>query len=282
MKFSHFFIRRPIFAGVLSIFITLVGLLALWRLPVASFPEVAPPTVFVQARYPGASAETVAATVATPLEQEINGVENMLYMSSASSADGSVAIQVTFKVGTDIDLAQVHVQNRVSVALPKLPEEVRRLGVTVRKRSPSMTAVVSLVSPNGELDDIFLSNYAYLRVRDVLARLPGVGDVFVFGTRDYSMRLWLDPEKMAARNLTAGDVIAAVREQNFEVAGGVFGQPPVAADVPMQLVAQVKGRLVTEEEFRNIIVRTESDGRVTRLRDVARVELGARDYGMDA
>jgi multidrug efflux pump len=282
MKFSHFFIRRPIFAGVLSIFITLIGLLALWRLPVASFPEVAPPTVFVQARYPGASAETVAATVATPLEQEINGVENMLYMSSASTSDGSVAIQVTFKVGTDIDLAQVHVQNRVAVALPKLPEEVRRLGVTVRKRSPSMTAVVSLVSPTGELDDIFLSNYAYLRVKDVLARLPGVGDVFVFGTRDYSMRLWLDPEKMAARNLTAGDVVAAVREQNFEVAGGVFGQPPVAPDVPMQLVAQVKGRLVTEEEFRNIIVRTESDGRVTRLRDVARVELGARDYSMDA
>jgi multidrug efflux pump len=282
MKFSHFFIRRPIFAGVLSIFITLIGLLALWRLPVASFPEVAPPTVLVQARYPGASAETVAATVATPLEQEINGVENMLYMSSASTSDGSVAIEVTFKVGTDVDLAQVHVQNRVAVALPRLPEEVRRLGVAVRKRSPSMTAVVCLVSPNGELDDVFLSNYAYLRVRDVLARLPGVGDVFVFGARDYSMRLWLDPEKMAARNLTAGDVVAAVREQNFEVAGGVFGQPPVAQDVPMQLVAQVKGRLVTEQEFGNIIVRTDSDGRVTRLRDVARVELGARDYSLEA
>lgn len=282
MTFSHFFIRRPIFAGVLSIFITLVGLIALWQLPIASFPEVAPPTVFVRARYPGASAETVAATVATPLEQEINGVENMLYLSSSCGADGSVAIQVTFKVGTDIDLAQVHVQNRVAVALPRLPEDVRRLGVEVRKRSPSMTAVVTLISPKGELDEIFLSNYAYLQVKDVLARLPGVGDVFVFGTRDYSMRIWIDPEKAAARGLTAGDIVAAVREQNFEVAGGVFGQPPAPPDTQMQLVALVKGRLVTEEEFGNIIVRTDAAGRMTRLRDVARIELGARDYNVDA
>lgn len=282
MKFSHFFIRRPIFAAVLSIFITLVGILALLELPVASFPEVAPPTVFVRARFPGASAETVAATVATPLEQEINGVENMLYMSSACSADGSLVIQVTFKVGTDVDVAQIHVQNRVALALPRLPEEVRRLGIEVRKRSPSLTAVVTLFSPTGELDELFLSNYAYLQVKDVLARLNGVGDVIVFAARDYSMRLWLDPEKLAARNLTVGDVVAAVREQNVEVAGGVLGQPPAPADTQLQLVALVRGRLVTEEEFGNIVLRTDATGRMTRLRDVARIELGARDYGVNA
>jgi len=282
MKFSHFFIRRPIFAAVLSIFITLVGGIALYELPIASFPDVAPPTVFIRARYPGASATTVAATVATPLEQEINGVENMLYLSSACTADGSIALQVTFKVGTDINTAQVQVQNRVAVALPKLPEEVRRLGVEVRKRSPNMTMVVTLVSPKGNLDEIFLSNYAYLQVKDVLARLLGVGDVFVFGTRDYSMRIWLDPDKASARNLTAGDIVAAVREQNFEVAGGVFGQPPAPPEMQMQLVALVKGRLTTEEEFSNIIIRSDPDGRLTRLGDVARVELGARDYSVDA
>lgn len=282
MRFSHFFIRRPIFAAVLSIFITLLGLLALLELPVASFPEVAPPTVFVSARFPGASAETVAATVATPLEQEINGVENMLYMSSAATADGSVVIQVTFKVGTDIDQAQVQVQNRVALALPRLPEEVRRLGIEVRKRSPSLTAVVTLFSPSGELDEVFLSNYAYLQVKDVLARLPGVGDVRVFAARDYSMRLWLDPEKLAAHGLTAGDVVAAVREQNMEVAGGVFGQPPNPPDTQLQLVARVKGRLVTEEEFGNIVLRTDPSGRMLRLRDVARIELGARDHNVSA
>jgi multidrug efflux pump len=282
MNFSLFFIRRPIFAGVLSIFITLVGAIALYELPIASFPDVAPPTVFIRARYPGASATTVGATVATPLEQEINGVEHMLYMSSACTADGSIALQVTFKVGTDIDTAQVQVQNRVAVALPKLPEEVRRLGVEVRKRSPNMTIVVTLVSPQGNLDDIFLSNYAFLQVKDVLARLPGVGDVFVFGTRDYSMRIWLDPDKASARNLTASDIVAAIREQNFEVAGGVFGQPPAPADTQMQLVALVKGRLTTEAEFGDIIVRADPGGRITRLRDVARVELGARDYNVDA
>lgn len=282
MRFSHFFIRRPIFAAVLSLFLTLVGLLALLELPVASFPEIAPPTVFVRARFPGASPETVATTVATPLEQEINGVENMLYMSSASAADGSLVIQVTFKVGTDIDLAQVHVQNRVALALPRLPEEVRRLGIEVRKRSPSLTAVVTLFSPDGSLDDLFISNYAYLQVKDVLARLPGVGDVLVFAARDYSMRLWLDPDKLSARGLTVGDVVAAVREQNVEVAGGVFGQPPAPSDTQLQLVALVRGRLATEEEFGNIVLRTGPEGQLTRLRDVARVELGARDYSVNA
>jgi len=282
MKFSHFFIRRPIFASVLSIFITVVGLISLYRLPIASFPDVAPPTIFVRAQYPGASAQTVADTVAVPLMQEINGVENMLYMSSASGSDGSVAIQVTFKVGTDIDTAQVQVQNRVQIALPRLPEEVRRLGVDVRKRSPSMTIAVAIYSPDKSLDEIFISNYAYLQIRDVLARLPGVGDVFVFGARDYSMRIWIDPEKAAARNLTAGEIVAAIREQNVEVAGGVFGQPPAPQGTPMQLVALVRGRLASEKEFGNIIVKTEAGGKITRLRDVARIELGARDYSMES
>lgn len=282
MKFSQFFIRRPIFASVISIFITLIGLLSLLRLPIASFPEVAPPTVIVRARFPGANPEVVATTVATPLEQEINGVEDMLYMSSTASADGSVSISVTFKVGTDIDKAQVLVQNRVALALPKLPEECRRLGVEVRKRSPNMTMVVVLQSDDESLDEIFLSNYAQLYVKDVLARLPGVGDVFVFGTRDYSMRIWLDPQKIASLNMTVAEVVAAVREQNIEVAGGAFGQQPAPRGTPMQLVAQVKGRLVTPAEFENIVIRTDADGRIVRLRDVARVELGARDYSIDA
>lgn len=282
MKFSHFFIKRPIFASVLSIFITVVGLISLYRLPIASFPDVTPPTVFVKAQYPGASAQTVADTVAVPIMQEINGVENMLYMSSVSSSDGSVAIQVTFKVGTDTDIAQVQVQNRVQIALPKLPEEVRRLGVDVRKRSPSMTIAVGIYSPDKSLDEVFISNYAYLQIKDVLARLPGVGDVLIFGARDYSMRIWIDPEKAASRNLTAGDIVAAIREQNVEVAGGVFGQPPAPRGTPMQLVALVRGRLASEKEFGNIIVKTEADGKITRLRDVARIELGARDYNMQA
>jgi len=282
MKFSRFFIRRPIFASVISIFIVLVGLLSLIRLPIASFPEVAPPTVIVRARYPGANPEVVAATVATPLEQEINGVENMLYMSSTASADGSVMISVTFKVGTDLDIAQVQVQNRVALALPRLPEEVRRLGVEVRKRSPNMTMVIALQSEDASLDEVFLSNYAYLYVKDVLARLPGVGDVFVFGARDYSMRIWLDPSKLASLGMTVEEVVAAVREQNIEVAGGAFGQPPAPPDTPKQYVALVKGRLVTPEEFGNIVLRTDGVGRFIRLKDVARVELGGRDYSMEA
>ncbi|MGC8829975.1 MAG: multidrug efflux RND transporter permease subunit [Verrucomicrobiia bacterium] len=282
MKFSHFFIKRPIFASVLSIFIVIVGVISLYNLPIASFPDVAPPTIFVRAQYPGASAQTVADTVAVPLMQEINGVENMLYMSSACSSDGSVAIQVTFKVGTDIDMAQVQVQNRVQIALPRLPEEVRRLGVDVRKRSPSMTIAVAIYSPDKSLDEVFISNYAYLQIKDVFARLPGVGDVFIYGARDYSMRIWIDPEKAASRNLTASEIVAAIREQNIEVAGGVFGQQPAPPGVPMQLVALVKGRLASEKEFGDIIVKTEAGGKITRLRDVARIELGARDYSMEA
>ncbi len=282
MNFSHFFIRRPIFAAVLSIFIVLLGVIALLTLPIAQYPEITPPTIFVQATYPGANAETVADTVATPLEEQINGVENMLYMSAQCSSDGSMRLSVTFNVGTDPNTAQVLVQNRVDSAMPRLPEEVRTLGVITRKRSPTIAMIVSLISPSGKYDPIYLSNYAYLHVRDVLARLPGVGDSVIFGARDYCMRLWLDPNKVAARNLTASDVVAAVRRQNVEVAAGLFGQAPQPAGNLFQLAVRTRGRLVRPEEFGAIVLKTDSNGQITRLRDVARVELGANDYSIDS
>ncbi|MGQ0657158.1 MAG: efflux RND transporter permease subunit [Chromatiales bacterium] len=279
MRFSHFFIDRPIFAGVLSIVIVIVGAIALLELPVAQYPEIAPPTVTVRAVYPGANAKVVAETVATPIEQEVNGVENMLYMSSQSTNDGSMNLTVTFKLGTDLDAAQVLVQNRVALAEPRLPEEVRRQGITVRKRSPDLTLVVNLVSPDGTYDQTYLSNYALLQVKDVLARLPGVGDILVVGARDYSMRVWLNPEQVAARGLTASDVVAALREQNVQVAAGVIGQPPVPEGTPFQFTVSTLGRLSSEEEFANIVIKTGEEGEITRVRDVARVELGAKDYG---
>src|SRR5881409_1386771 len=223
MNFSHFFIRRPIFAAVLSIVIVLVGLIAMNQLPIAQYPEIAPPTVVVRAIYPGANPKVLAETVATPLEQEVNGVENMLYMSSTSTSDGVMTLTITFKLGTDLNTAQVLVQNRVAIALPKLPEEVRRLGVTTTKRSPDLTMVVHLVSPDNSRDELYVANYAFLQVKDQLARISGVGDVIVFGARDYSMRVWLDPEKIASRNMTAGDVVRAIREQNLQVAAGAIG-----------------------------------------------------------
>ena len=278
MNLSHFFIDRPIFAAVIAILITLVGGVAYFSLPVAQYPDIAPPSIQVTAQYPGASAEIVAKTVATPIEQEVNGVDDMLYMTSQSTSDGSMALTVTFKLGTDLDTAQVLVQNRVSTALPRVPEEVRSIGVTVNKQSPDLMMVIHLSSPDGSRDLLYISNYATLHVRDVLSRIDGVGNVTIFGARDYSMRVWLDPEKLAVRDLTAGDVIAALRGQNVQVAAGVINQPPVPQPGAFQLNVETQGRLTTPEAFGNIIVKAESDGRVVRVSDVARVELGAADY----
>jgi HAE1 family hydrophobic/amphiphilic exporter-1 len=278
MRFPHFFIDRPIFAAVLSIVVVIVGFLGYLALPVSQYPEITPPTIVVRASYPGANAETVATTVATPLEQEINGVEDMLYMSSYSSSDGSMALTITFKLGTNLDTAQVLVQNRVAVALPRLPEEVRRIGVTTRKSSPDLMMVVHMLSPDATYDQLYVSNYAALRVRDQLLRLDGVGEVTIFGAREYSMRVWLDPDKLSTYGLTAGDVVRTLREQNVQVSGGQLGQQPAPADNALQLVVTTQGRFDDERQFRNVIVKSDADGRLVRLRDVARVELGARDY----
>src|SRR6266404_3814775 len=280
MNFSHFFIRRPIFAVVLSIVIVLVGLIAMYQLPIAQYPEIVPPTVVVRAVYPGANPQVVAETVATPIEQEVNGVQNMLYMSSTSTSDGVMSLTITFKLGTDLDIAQVLVQNRVAIALPKLPEEVRRLGVTTTKRSPELTLVVSLISPDDSRDELYLGNYAFLQVKDQLARLPGVGEVTVFGARDFSMRLWLDPERLASRNMIASDVVRAIREQNLQVAAGTIAQPPVPGGNDFQRTISTQGRLLDEQQFGDIIVKQGAQGQVTRVRDVARVELAARDYSV--
>ncbi|TPQ24804.1 efflux RND transporter permease subunit [Methylomonas koyamae] len=277
-KFSHFFIDRPIFASVLSIVIVLVGGLALIGLPIAQYPEIAPPTVVVTATYPGANAKVVAETVATPVEQEVNGVEDMLYMSSQSTNSGIMALTITFKPGTNLDKAQVLVQNRVALAEPKLPEEVRRQGLSVKKRSPDLSLVVNLVSPDKRYDSVYMSNYALLQIRDTLARLPGVGDILLFGARDYSMRLWLNPEKVAARNLTAAEVVNAVREQNVQVAAGVVGQQPSPTAAEYQYTVSTLGRLSDPEQFGEIVIKPGANGQVTKLKDVARIELGAKDY----
>ncbi len=282
MKFSHFFIDRPIFATVLSLLLVIVGGLALFGLPIAQFPNIVPPTVVVSARYPGANPQVIADTVASPIEQEVNGVENMLYMSAQCSGDGSMNLTITFKLGTDIDKAQVQVQNRVAVAEPRLPEEVRRLGVTTAKRSPDITLVVNLISPDGRYDKLYIDNYAYLQVKDTLARVRGVGLVTIFGARDYSMRVWLDPDKVAAHGLTAKDVVNAIREQNVQVAAGVIGQQPMSQGNPFQLTVNAQGRLTDEQQFGDIVIKSGADGQITYVRDVARVELGARDYSMDS
>jgi hydrophobe/amphiphile efflux-1 (HAE1) family protein len=280
MKFSHFFISRPIFASVLSIVIFLVGFIAMQRLPVSEYPEVAPPQIVVRAIFPGANPKTISETVAVPLEQSINGVENSLYMASQSTGDGVMTLTVTFKLGTDIDKAQVQVQNRVSQALPKLPEEVRRLGVTTIKSSPDLTMVVHLFSPDGTYDDVYVRNYATLQVKDVIARINGVGQVTVFGSGDYAMRVWLDPEKVASRSLTASEVVGAIREQNVQVAAGAVGQQPLKSPVAFELQITAKGRLVTEEEFENIIIKTGANGEKVLLKDVARIELGAGEFAL--
>ena len=259
---AHFFIDRPVFAAVLSIVTIIAGALAIFALPIAQYPEIAPPTVTVTASYPGANAETVAETVATPIEEQVNGVENMLYMSSQSTNAGSMKLTVTFKVGTNLDIAQVQVQNRVAIAQPMLPPEVQRQGIVVKKASPDITLVVQVYSPDQSLDTLFMSNYVTLQVRDEIARLPGVGDINIFGARDYSMRLWLDPDKLASRKITAGDVVQAVQEQNVQVAAGVVGGPPLPADASkFQYTVNAQGRLTDPKQFAEIIVKIGDDGR---------------------
>ena len=278
-RLVDFFIGRPVFAAVLAILITFAGAVCLPFLPVAQFPRITPPTVRVTASYPGASAEVVENSVTLPLEQQINGVEGMLYMSSNSANDGSSTIIVTFEVGYDLNIAAVDVQNRVAVALPQLPDEVQRAGLTVRRVSTDLTIVVSLISPDNSRDDVYLSNYAAINISDRLKRLPGVGDVNMFGERRYSMRIWLDPSKLAKLSVSAQDVIAALREQNQQVAAGVLGQPPAPPGQTFQYALTAKGRLSTVEEFQQIVLRTSPDGSVMRLGDVARIELGAQSYG---
>ncbi|MFJ3487490.1 efflux RND transporter permease subunit [Pseudomonas sp. NPDC090202] len=282
MKFSRFFIQRPIFAAVLSLLILIGGAISLFQLPISEYPDVVPPTVVVKANFPGANPKVIGETVAAPLEQAITGVENMLYMSSQSTADGKLTLTITFALGTDLDNAQVQVQNRVTRTEPKLPEEVTRIGITVDKASPELTLLVHLTSPDKRYDMLYLSNYATLNVKDELARLNGVGDAQVWGLGEYSLRVWLDPNKTASRNITATDVVNAIREQNRQVAAGQLGAPPSPSDSSFQMSINTQGRLVTEEEFENVIVRAGPDGEITRVRDIARVELGSSAYALRA
>src|SRR5215469_9775575 len=279
MRLAHFFIERPRFAIVLSTFVTLLGLGALLVLPVAQYPEIVPPTVQITTVYPGASADTVARTVATPLEQQINGVENMLYMSSQSTGDGRLTITVTFRIGADLNVSQMLTQNRVQDALPRLPEDVQRLGVQVRKATPSILLAVHIYSPDSSRDTLYLSNYTTLHIKDTLARLQGVGDVQFQGAREYAMRIWLDPDKVAENNLDGSEVLAALRAQNVQVSAGVLNQPPVPGNKAYQINVETLGRLSTPEQFGNIVVKSDPQGRVTRIRDLGRVEVGATDYG---
>ncbi len=272
MRISHFFIDRPIFAAVVSIVFVILGGVSFSRLPVAQYPEIAPPIINVSGQYPGASAEVVAATVVTPIEQQINGVENMLYMSSNSTADGRFSIQVSFDLGTNLDIAQVQVQNRVAIAQPRLPADVRNIGVTVTKASPDLMMVVHLYSPDKSRDALFMSNYATLEVTDPLTRVDGVGSITVFGSRDYSMRIWLDPDRLQSLGLTATDVTNALQGQNIQVASGVLDQPPVAHQGAFQIAVQTLGRLANPEDFGSIVVK-ETPGAVVRLKDVADVKL---------
>lgn len=280
MNISKFFIDRPIFAAMLSLLIFLAGAIAIPLLPISEYPEVVPPSVQVIARYPGANPIVIAESVATPLEEQINGVENMLYMDSQSTADGTMQMTVTFKLGTDPDLAQQLVQNRVAQALPRLPDIVRQLGVTTIKSSPNLTMVVHLLSPDERYDELYIRNYALLNVKDQLARIQGIGQVALFGSGDYSMRIWLNPEKVASHQLTARDVVRAIQDQNIQVAAGQIGGPPALPGVENQLLVNAQGRLQNEQEFGDIIIKTGVDGAITRLKDVARIELGASAYGL--
>ena len=281
MNISRFFIDRPIFAAVIAVFITLIGAFAYPLLPLSQYPEIAPPTITINTAYPGASAETLAETVAAPIEQEVNGVEGMLYLSSSSTSDGAVGITVTFQPGTDLDAAQVLVQNRVALAEPRLPEQVRQIGVTVNKQETGFLMILGVTSPDRSLDNDYVGNYAQSVLRDRLLRVEGVGNVMVFGGGNYSMRVWIDPAKAAARNLTGPDIVAALRAQNVQAAAGAIGQPPFATNASaFQLPVQVQGRLSDPQQFADIVIKTDAEGRVTRVRDVARVELGAQDYGI--
>ncbi|TQF67604.1 efflux RND transporter permease subunit [Pseudoalteromonas luteoviolacea] len=282
MRFSHFFINRPIFAAMMSMVFIITGAISLFQLPISEYPEVVPPTVVVNATYPGANPKVIAQTVATPLEQELNGLENMLYHGSQATSDGRLTLTVTFALGTDLDQAQVQVQNRVNNALPRLPQEVQRLGVTAQKSSPNLALVVHLVSPNGEQDTAYMANYADLYIKDELKRLPGVGDLQLFGGAKYSMRVWLDPDALAARNLTASDVVKALRTQNQQVAAGSLGAQPTPEENQFQILLNVKGRLESIEEFEKVIIKVGDNGALTRLRDIARVELGQENYALRA
>src|SRR5438094_2544811 len=280
--FSHFFIERPIFAAVLSIVITLAGAVAAVNLPLAQYPPITPPSINVSCTYPGANARVVAESVAAPIEQQVNGVEGMMYMVSQSNNDGSYQLTVTFKPGVDLNFAQVLVQNRINLALPLLPDVVKQAGVTTRKRTPDILQVIAIYSPHNRYDQLYLSNYATLKIKDELARVEGVGDVIQFGQQDYSMRLWLDPERLAMLNLTAGDVVNAVREENMQVAAGHFGQPPTVAlgteaNPPAnEFTITTLGRLAEPDQFENIILRSDPDGRKVRIQAVGDVTLGAR------
>jgi multidrug efflux pump len=283
MDISRFFIDRPRFAGVISIFIFLVGMLSIFRLPISEYPEVAPPQIVVRAQFPGANPRVISETVATPLEEQINGVENLLYFDSQASADGSLTLTVTFRIGTDPEVAETAVQNRINRALPRVPDIVRQIGVTTEKSSPNLTMVVHLVSPDDSHDTLYLRNYGQLNVRDQLLRIPGMGSVLMFGGGDYAMRIWLDPARLAARGITTGDVVTAIREQNAQVAAGIVGAPPAPRGTEFQLAVNTQGRLTTEEEFADIIVRTDpATSGLIRIRDLGRVELSAGSYSLES
>ncbi len=281
MRISHFFIDRPIFASVVSIVIVILGAVAFVRLPIAQYPEIAPPTITVAGQYPGASADVVASTVVTPIEQQINGVENMLYLSSNSTADGKFSISVTFDIGTNLDIAQVQVQNRVAIAQPRLPADVRNIGVTVTKSSPDLMMVVHLYSPDKSRDPLFITNYATLEINDALTRVDGVGSLIVFGSRDYAMRIWLDPDRLQSLGLTANDVVTALQGQNVQVASGTLDQPPVEKPGAFQIAVQTLGRLADPDQFADIVVK-QTPTAVVRLKDVARIELAAQDYSSNS
>ncbi|HTF83742.1 MAG TPA: multidrug efflux RND transporter permease subunit [Cellvibrio sp.] len=282
MNISRFFVDRPIFAGVISLLIFIAGLLAMFQLPISEYPEVSPPSVVVNASYPGANPKVIAETIARPLEEQLSGVENMIYMFSQATTDGRMTLTVTFKIGTDPDLAQQMVQNRVSQALPRLPDVTRQTGVTVVKSSPDLTMVVHLISPDKSYDELYLRNYAVMNIKDELAKVSGVGMVRLFGSGDYAMRIWLNPEKIAERNLTANDVTNAIREQNVQVAAGIIGGAPISSAIEVQLPVNAKGRLETPEEFGDIVIRAGANGEITRLKDVARVELGPAEFALNS